>query len=714
MDSKTANRIDNNLLVSDKEQLLAKISGLEAINKLLNNRINRYDAVLNSIPKGIVIIEKDGSLVFTNLSAKQILDLELKDIPPEDWPETYGLFLEDGRTIFPINHFPILKAIKGEPYAIEEMLLISPEVKDKKWISLSAEPLVNRNDEIIGAMIFLEDITRSKLLENSRRRIELRTEALFAISNSIAEYGDDLNRILEAVAMHASKYIGDIATVFLLDKNGTKPLNFACYHPDAKVRMRIKEYMLSDDYDLNYGGIGGVIESGEPLLIPSIRPEQLALIANPVLSEFIIEYGYHGLLIVPIFYRKDMLGTITLVRNNDSQPFTSDDQSLLMEISRRTGLAIEHTVLIQSLRQEISERRNVERALSDSEARFKSIFETTSLGVKILDTRGKILQTNTSFSQMVGNSAEEMLGHHFSDYLYAEDVQMTTANFESLTSGKLQGYNLEHRLVDSDGSIVWVNTSFTAVYQKDDNRSPIFIFGIVENITKRKNLELEMREMKTHLQDNLENERLRLAQDIHDGPMQGLYSAIFQIETLRNNREVVDVDVISNVKDDIQTVIDELRATTQELRPPTLSDFGLEKAIRSHAEDIAEKYPQIKIRLSLAQDQQVLPENIRLALFRIYQSSITNTLRHAEATEVEIRFTYDVEEITYELHDNGKGFIVPERWVEFIRKEHYGLAGIAERVEMLDGKLTVKSAPGDGTIVRVVIPSRFNELYHQQ
>ncbi|NIP41588.1 MAG: hypothetical protein GWN61_03255, partial [candidate division Zixibacteria bacterium] len=111
-----------------------------------------------------------------------------------------------------------------------------------------------------------------------------------------------------------------------------------------------------------------------------------------------------------------------------------------------------------------------------------------------------------------------------------------------------------------------------------------------------------------------------------------------------------------------------------------------------------------------ARDQQVLPENIRFALFRIYQSCITNIFRHAEASNVEIRFTYDLEEIILQVSDDGKGFTLPNRWIEFTREGHYGLAGIAERIEALDGELIVESEPGSGTMVKVVIPSSVIEI----
>ena len=86
---------------------------------------------------------------------------------------------------------------------------------------------------------------------------------------------------------------------------------------------------------------------------------------------------------------------------------------------------------------------------------------------------------------------------------------------------------------------------------------------------------------------------------------------------------------------------------------------------------------------------------MRLALFRVFQQSLTNVLRHAEATEVQVRFSFDAEEAHLEISDNGKGFEVPANWIEFVRQGHYGLAGAAERVSALGGTLTVESRTGE-------------------
>src|SRR6185503_18166286 len=217
-------------------------------------------------------------------------------------------------------------------------------------------------------------------------------------------------------------------------------------------------------------------------------------------------------------------------------------------------------------------------------------------------------------------------------------------------------------------------------------------------------LEAEMAELNGRLQINVEMERLRLAQELHDGPMQSLHSAIYRLEELRSKSDASRAEELKDVQQIIRDVLQELRATAKELRPPTISEFGLENAIRSHATDIAEKFPDLTIQLSLAHDREILPEKVRLALFRIFQQCMANVTQHSQATQVRVRFSFDAEEAQLEVMDNGIGFEVPMNWIEFVRQGHYGLAGASERATTLGGDMSVESNPDNSTTVRVRIP----------
>jgi signal transduction histidine kinase len=226
-----------------------------------------------------------------------------------------------------------------------------------------------------------------------------------------------------------------------------------------------------------------------------------------------------------------------------------------------------------------------------------------------------------------------------------------------------------------------------------------------EEILERQRIEAELAEVQRRLIDNVEVQRLELAQEIHDGPIQDLYAINMQMDILRSSmveKEQKELIVAANEK--LKQVVHSLRTISGELRPPTLAPFGLEKAIRSHAQQIQAAQPDLQIYLDLSPDKKLIEERIRLALYRIYQSAFANVLRHAQASRVEIRLILNGEKVVLEIQDNGCGFDVPSRWLGFARKGHLGLLGASERAEAVDGKLEITSSPGKGTLVRVTAP----------
>jgi PAS domain S-box-containing protein len=666
----------------------------------------QFQKLFDVLPVAVILVDLKGYIQFMNTAAKSLLGEPDELLKLEEWPETFGFYLDDAVTYYPGGKYPLVRALKGETVdESEEMILRKAGDEQGNWISMSTELLRDEHGSIDGAIALIRDITYRKQIEVSREKQIQRIEALYRLSHLIAEAGNSLDEITHLAASFPSEVIGGMSIVTLLNDSKEKIKIVAFHDTNPTGQAFLRKFLLAEaEYGLSEGLAGGVIDSGEPLLIPSISPEKLQAISLPAFKEFIHEAGIGSVLIVPLTGRGGVLGTIHLFRQGDSKPFSTGDQSFLTDMSYRMALAIENCKLFGSLRIEISERLSAQQALHISEERFRSIFETVTLGIKVLDLEGTILQTNSAFQKMIGYTEEEITGRHFHYFLHPDDIGRALELFMDVKNKGVSSLPFEHRTVHKDGSIVWARTFFTVVRKGEEDDAPAFVAGIVENVTEQRRLEVEMAELSNRLRNSMELERLRLAQELHDNPMQALYSASYRIQELRTKADPQLNEALRNVKDTIQNVLEDLRATAKELRPPTIFSFGLENAIRSHVNDVLEKHPNINIHLSLAIDRQTLPEDVRLALFRILQQSLVNVLRHAEATEVHVRFSFDAEEAHLEISDNGKGFNVPPNWMELVRHGHYGLAGAAERVNALGGVLKVESRPGNGTAVRVTIP----------
>jgi PAS domain S-box-containing protein len=351
----------------------------------------------------------------------------------------------------------------------------------------------------------------------------------------------------------------------------------------------------------------------------------------------------------------------------------------------------------------VFERQRTEDALRHSEERFRIIFQNIAIGIELVDLNGNLLACNPAIARIFGYTLEEIYTTALLRSDHAVNIVHQDKTFERLRLGQINEYTLERVYRHKDGHGIWGRSKVSLV--RDASGIPQYAVCLLEEITDQKQMEIEMREMQRRLMESREAERLNLAQDLHDGPIQDLYGLTYTLKAFADHLpQDLHTASLKEMEAGLQQVTRTLRSMSGELRPPTLVSFGLEKALRSHADDFKEAHPELEIRLDLMHDGQKLPENVRLALYRIYQASLTNVLRHSGATRVDILLEYDESQVRLEMSDNGKGFVMPSRWIQLARKGHLGLIGARERAEAVGGKLEVESEVGVGTRVRVRVP----------
>ncbi|MEG6586184.1 HAMP domain-containing sensor histidine kinase [Dendrosporobacter sp. 1207_IL3150] len=199
-----------------------------------------------------------------------------------------------------------------------------------------------------------------------------------------------------------------------------------------------------------------------------------------------------------------------------------------------------------------------------------------------------------------------------------------------------------------------------------------------------------------------EDERRRLSRELHDGAGQSITSILAYLRLLLS--EITDINqrsLLNSARDVIVGVLSELRQMAVDLRPPVLDDLGLVAAIEKYLAGWKERY-NISVHFN-APKQIIVPDQVALALYRILQEGMTNIIRHAKATNVEVRISIVDDEIRLIIIDDGCGFspIVLERALQINR---LGLYGMKERAELLNGTFSVESSRGKGTIITTVIP----------
>jgi signal transduction histidine kinase len=217
-------------------------------------------------------------------------------------------------------------------------------------------------------------------------------------------------------------------------------------------------------------------------------------------------------------------------------------------------------------------------------------------------------------------------------------------------------------------------------------------------------------DVRRRLTESQEAERLRLAQDLHDGPVQDLHALRMRLSLLART-PATDVapapvgETLGEVVEEVQRVIRELRGVSEDLRPPALVPFGLAAALGAFADRFRSAHPSIHVALDLDDDGQRLPERVRLALFRIAQEAMNNAAKHGRPRHVAVILQINDDRVLLSVRDDGRGYRVTDDLRTLGRDGHYGLLGMAERADAIGAELHVGSDPAgtQPTEVRVTV-----------
>jgi signal transduction histidine kinase len=212
----------------------------------------------------------------------------------------------------------------------------------------------------------------------------------------------------------------------------------------------------------------------------------------------------------------------------------------------------------------------------------------------------------------------------------------------------------------------------------------------------------QLRNLSAHLQSVREEERTRMAREIHDELGQGLTALKMDVSWL--NRRLLEEDAtfknkLTSMEEVIDRTIETVQKLSGELRPGMLDDLGLAAAIEWQAEEFQNR-TGIKCEVYLSPEETLLNRDQSTTMFRIFQETLTNVIRHARATKVEVRLEEQNGSIVLEVADNGRGITQSE----ISDPKSFGLIGMRERVYFLDGEVTIVGSPGKGTRIKVTLP----------
>jgi PAS domain S-box-containing protein len=363
----------------------------------------------------------------------------------------------------------------------------------------------------------------------------------------------------------------------------------------------------------------------------------------------------------------------------------------------------ELSVAEEELRQQNEELALTRQSIEAERQRYQELFEFAPHGYLVTDAAGKILEANQAASLLFNVPQEFLIGKLLAIYISSQDKKRFREKLNQLSANAVEhlaDWEIHIEPRDADPFIASLTVRSNTIAPESGH-----LRWMIRDITRTKRMQSELDETRRRLIESVEDERTRLARELHDGPVQDLYALTYQFSTLRESiKDEQGQASYARIRADLRRIINALKSRSVELRPPTLDPFGFNQAVASYTQIFRRRNRGLEVSLNLYADGQRLSKRAQLAIFRIYQQGLMNVVRHARATKVVVNFTQTDREIQLSIHDNGTGFDVPQNWIQLVRRGHLGLVGCNERAAAVGGKFEVESEPGEGTLLKVVLP----------
>jgi len=514
--------------------------------------------------------------------------------------------------------------------------------------------------------------------ENEQRLAALNQTA--AILSQSLELHEVLDKATENV-MNVMQV--EAALIYLLETEAGE-LSLAAYRgisaEQAKGVASIK---------LGGGFSGRVAMTGEPLYVEDASQD------SRLFREVAKTQGVKSLLSVPMKSKGKVMGTLSVFMHSHRW-FREDEVGLLTAIANQIGVATENARLYEK------ERLAIQR-LGVSERNYRGLFENANDAIWVHDLKGNIIVANRACERQTGYSMEELTKINVKDFLTEESRSLAMQVRHKLFKNEPFEQPYEQRLLRKDGTEAILKLTTSLVIE---NEVPTGFQNISRDVTEEKRMRENLDFYLGEVTKAQEEERTRIARELHDDTIQALVVLARQLDNLSSSDKDIPKDKAATLEDlwrQTNNVIQGVRRLSQDLRPPALDRLGLLPALEWLVSDVA-RYSNIPIRTEVVGTERRLPPQVELMLFRITQEALRNVWRHSQATDAEVTVEFEVRRIKITIKDNGKGFDLPGSVGDLTRSGKLGLAGMQERARLVGGSVDIRSEAGKGTAITIEAP----------
>jgi len=347
---------------------------------------------------------------------------------------------------------------------------------------------------------------------------------------------------------------------------------------------------------------------------------------------------------------------------------------------------------------DITERKLAE----ESKERFRSVFEYSAVGMALVSNDGRWIQVNRALCEILGYSEQELLATNFQSLTHPDDLAADLSYAQKVFTGEIPYYHIDKRYIHKKRHVVWVTLTATAVPDASGKVS----YGVaqVQDITARKNIEAALRRDQEELQSLAgrlitvqEEERKRIARDLHDDLSQRLALLCVDLDMLRQSLagSTESARELERLRRETDELVADIRQLSHREHHPQL-DLGLQHGVASFCHDFSRTHG-IVTELVHEGDLQQIPEIVCFTLFRVLQEAMSNVAKHSGADRVTVTLGVHDNQARLRVTDEGRGF-------ETGGDRGLGLISMRERLRLVGGTMRVKSVPLRGTDIEAMVP----------
>ena len=520
-------------------------------------------------------------------------------------------------------------------------------------------------------------------VEQEERRLATMNTVLSVVAESL-----ELPEIIE----HSMGRVRDVmgaekSLLYLLDEDADEIVLYANHGFSEQLVAEKDRMKLGEGYN------GNVALSGEPLVVKN------SLDSAPGATTTAGE-DVQTMLVVPLKAKGKVLGTLCVATGN-LREFTDEEIGIAGAIGNVIGVAVENARLYQK------ERETAER-LRQSEESYRGLFENATEAIVVHDLQGAIIAANRAFEKLTGYSRGELEAMNIEELLPTEALNLTRETFLQrliLNQGENEPQELSLKRRRGGEAIIEILSNLIL---RDDK--PVGVQSIVHDITEQRRLQENLRYYVSEILKAQENERLRIARELHDDTAQALTGVSRRLDMLSSEDGVPPevAERVDQLREQTDNILNSVRRFSQDLRPPVLDDLGLLPALKWLLVNLEEQ-DGIGANIRIVGEPYRLERDAELALFRIAQEALSNVRKHAQASAVEFLLDYRDGQIRMSVADNGAGFDLPQSRGDVKDTGKLGLIGMQERARLLGGTLEVRSEMGQGTSVTCCVPGSLVE-----